>query len=106
MDLTSMVDAFKTHFENAEAEAKTFLEQHLPVLADLAQKASVNPALAAILGAAHLNEVPEFLATIADLVTKADTAIESAKAQGVAQGTAAAQAAAAATPSEPETPAA
>jgi hypothetical protein len=95
VDLNQIEEALRTHFVNAEADAKTFLETHLPVLADLAQKAATNPALAAILNAAHLSEVPEFLATIADLVVKADAALAAQHAAGVAEGTAAAQAAAA-----------
>jgi hypothetical protein len=101
MDLNTVVANLKQHFENLKTDADAFLEQHLPELASLADKASTNPALNAILNAVHLQEVPSFLETIAKLVTDADAAIASSKAAGVAEGTAAA----AAPPAEPEQPA-
>lgn len=97
MDLSSVIADLKQHFETAKTDAEQFLGVHLPELSDLADKAATNPALAAILNAAHLGEVPAFLQTIADMVTKADQAIADAKAQGAAEATAAAQA-----PVEPE----
>lgn len=103
MNVPEAVAGVKQHLEAFVASAKEKLEQELPVLADLADKAAVNPALAAILSATHLTEVPVFLETIAKLVTDADNAIATSKAAGAAEATAAAAAAAA--PSEPETPA-
>lgn len=90
MDLSTVISDLKQHFETAEADAQKFLTGHLPELAGLADKAASNPALAAILSAVHLGEVPEFLQTIADLVTKADSAIAQSKATGAAEATAAA----------------
>ena len=43
MNLSQIVTDLKTHFEDSEAKAKEFLEQHLPALADVAQKAEENP---------------------------------------------------------------
>lgn len=100
MSLQTAYDNLKAKLEGVEETIKEHLEQDLPVVAEYAQKEASNPAIAALASAVHLGEVPEFLQTIADLVTKADAAIASSKAQGAAEATAAASA-----PAEPAEPA-
>lgn len=85
MSLQTAYDNLKAKLEGIEATVREHLEQDLPVVADYAAKEAANPALAAIASAVHLGEVPEFLATIADLVTKADAAIAASKAAGAAE---------------------
>lgn len=102
MNLDQIVNDLKAHFQTAEETARRFLEEHLPAVENLAQKAATNPALNAILAAEHLQEVPEFLATVADWITKADAALANAKAAGAAEATAAAQAQAQAAAEQPE----
>jgi len=96
MSLQTVYESLKQHFETIEAEVKSKLENDLPVVAEYAQKEASNPAIAALAAAVHLGEVPEFLQTIADMVTKADAAIAQSKAAGAAEATAAQQ------PTEPQ----
>lgn len=93
VNLQQVVTDLKTHFEDAEAKAKAFLEGHLPGLADLADKAAANPLIDAALNAVHLS--PEILATLAEVINKADAELGQAKAAQAAAE------AAAAPPAEP-----
>jgi hypothetical protein len=94
MDIAEAVDGIRNHLENLIHEAQGQLETALPVVADVASKAASNPAFAALASAAHLGEAPEVLTTLADLITKWDTALGNAKAQGAAEARAAVAAAA------------
>jgi hypothetical protein len=75
----------------AESTARV-IEQDLPVVAQAAEQMSSNPAFAALAGAAHLNAAPELLASLAEWIAKADSALAAAKAAGAAEATAAASA--------------
>lgn len=103
MDIVQAAENLRNHFESLVRDAQAKLEQELPVVADVAQKTASNPAFAALTAAVHLGDAPEVLQSIADIITKADTALGAAKAAGVAEAQAAA--AAAAQPAEAEQPA-
>jgi hypothetical protein len=94
MDLAQAVEDLKQHFEAFKASAEEKLEQTLPVVADAAQKLSGNPVVAALAGAAHINDAPELLNELASIITKADAALAASKAAGAAEAQQAAQAAA------------
>lgn len=93
-NLSVMIDDLKAHFQNAEADASKFLTEHLPALASVAEKASSNPVVDAVLAAAHLS--PDWFTALAEVINKADAAL------GVAvEARAAAEAAAAAATGQP-----
>lgn len=97
MSLTEIVDWLKDREQRAQAEAVQFAEQHLPVLADVAQKAEANPLVQAAFAVTHVS--PEVLSGMATVLLKLDADLEAAE----AAKTAAEQAAAAAqAPAEPE----
>ena len=104
--LDDAVEFVRAHFGTAEAEARTFSETHLPVLADAAAKVASNPLVAAALAAEHLGAVPDLVQGFADMVNRADAAVAAAHAQGAAEAQAAAEAARAAEAAGPEAPAA
>ncbi len=77
MNLTQLEADIRTEAQAAVAKAKevvthaeTVVEQHLPQLADLAQKAATNPLIDAALSAVHVS--PSFLASLAEMLMKAD----------------------------------
>jgi len=70
MHLDQIVTDLKDHFEKSKTNAETFLTEHLPALAGLAEHAASNPLIEAALGAAHLS--PAMLTALADVITKAD----------------------------------
>jgi len=80
IDVMQAVDGLKQHLEAFAASAKEKLEQELPVIAGVASALAGNPVVAALAAAEHLNQVPEYLATFAELITKADQALGAAKA--------------------------
>lgn len=96
MDIAQAVEGLKQHFEAFIESGREKLEQELPAVAEVAQKLSGNPVVAALASAAHINDAPELLQTIADIVTKADAALAASKAAGTAE----AQQAAAAPPAD------
>lgn len=98
MNLSEIVDRLKADAERDAAEAKEFLEEHLPVLASTASALSTNPVVAAVMGAVHLS--PSFFAALASAITQADNDLGAAKVTAAAEATAAAQAAAAAPPAD------
>lgn len=104
MDIVQAAENLRNHFEAMVRDAQEKLEQELPVVADVATKTASNPAFAALTAAVHLGDAPEVLASLADVITKADTALGNAKAAGAAEAQAAAEAAAAQAqvPEQPE----
>ena len=70
MDLMQIVEWLKAKEERAKADAIEFGEVHLPVLAELAQKAAANPVCVSILRAEHLS--PTFLTALAAAIDEAD----------------------------------
>lgn len=100
MELVEAAENLRNHFETFIRDAQAKLEQELPVVASVAGKTASNPAFAALTSAVHLSEAPEALTSLADLITKWDTALGAAKAAGAAEERAAA--AAAAQPAEPQ----
>jgi len=71
VQLSQIVTDLKDHFEHSKANAETFLEQHLPALAGLAEHAAANPLIDAALAAVHLS--PSMLQALADVIGKAET---------------------------------
>ena len=99
MTLTEIYDRFKADADADVVRAKEYAEQHLPALAAFAQAAASNPLVAAALNIVHLQ--PDFLNTLASVITEADSKLGAAK-QAAADAEAAQQAAlAAAAPPEP-----
>jgi hypothetical protein len=91
INLQEIFAGLKTHFETEKTAAEGWLEQHLPGLADLADKAAANPLIDVALNAVHLS--PEFLSALADTIRKADEELGAAKAaQAAAEASAAAAA--------------
>jgi hypothetical protein len=90
-----IVNDVKAKLERDVAEGKTFLQEKLPALANLADKAQANPVIDAVLESEHLD--PDWFASLADVIRKADTAL------GVAEDArkTAEAAAAAAVPADP-----
>ena len=98
MDLPTVINDLKAHFESAKADAEKFAAEYLPDLAGLADKASSNPLAAAALNVVHVS--PEILQGLADTLMKLDAELgqqQDATAQAQAQ-----LAAATAPPAEPE----
>lgn len=91
MDVLEAVKGLEQHFTAFFASAKEKVEQELPVLGNLAQQASTNPAVTALLNAVHLPEAPELLQGLADEIGKIDQALADAKAAGATAATLAAQ---------------
>jgi hypothetical protein len=75
MHLGEIVTDLKDHFEKSKANAETFLTEHLPALAGLAEHAASNPLIESVLKAVHLS--PDMLTLLAQLVDKADADIAS-----------------------------
>jgi hypothetical protein len=73
VDLTGMINDLRTHFETEKASVETFLGEHLPALAVVAEKAASNPVIDAVLAAAHLS--PDWFTALAEVITKADAAL-------------------------------
>lgn len=73
MHLGEIVNDLKTHFESSKTAAETFLTEHLPALAGLAESAASNPLIESVLKAVHLS--PEMLTLLAQLVDKADAEV-------------------------------
>ena len=99
----SFADAWQNienHVRQEAESVKARLEQDLPEVAKVVADASSNPVTVALSAAVHLPDAPEVLATLADMIAKADAALGAAKAAGAAE----AQAAAAA-PAGPAAPA-
>lgn len=94
MNLAEIISDVKARAERDIEEGKAFLEQKLPTLSNLADKAA---AIDAILEAMHLD--PEWFVSLADLIRKADAALGVAV---EARKTAEAAAAAATAPAEPD----
>lgn len=86
MDITQAVEGLKQHLEAFAASAQEKLAEELPVLAAGAQQLAGNPVVAALASAVHINDAPDLLATIADIVTKADAALVAQHAAGTAEG--------------------
>lgn len=93
-NLSVMINDLKSHFESEKTSVETFLGVHLPALAAVAEKASSNPVVDAVMAAAHLS--PDWFTALAEVINKADAAL------GVAvEARAAAEAAAAAATGQP-----
>ena len=73
MHLGDIVNDLKTHFESSKTAAETFLTEHLPALAGLAEHAATNPLIEAALNAVHLS--PALLQGLAEVITKADAEV-------------------------------
>lgn len=73
MNLSQIETDLKTHFEQAKTAAETFLGQHLPELASIAEHAEANPLVDAAMSAVHLS--PEILNALAETVKRADAAL-------------------------------
>lgn len=99
MDLNEITGWLGAKFQRDKDELEQFLGEHLPVLANFAQKAATNPLIASILRAEHIS--PEWFTALADVVDKADGALKVA-----ADAKAAAEAVAAAATAVPADPAA
>jgi hypothetical protein len=84
VDIMEAVSGLEQHLRAVVGSATEKLEQELPVIAGVAGLAASNPAFAALASAANLGEAPEVLATIAELIVKADQALGEAKAAGAA----------------------
>jgi hypothetical protein len=80
MDVLQAVESIGRHLKDFAVEAAAKVEQELPVVQQLAQQASANPAVAALLAAVHLPEAPEVLAELASTIAKIDAALGAAKA--------------------------
>lgn len=80
MDVLQAVESIGRHLKDFAEQAAAKVEQELPVVQQLAQQASANPAVAALLGAVHLGEAPEVLAELASTIAKIDAALGAAKA--------------------------
>jgi hypothetical protein len=86
--LSEIFDSLKSRAERDKAEVETFLQEHLPVLADTVNSLASNPLAIVALKVAHLS--PDFLTLIAQAIEKADTDLGAAKeAQAVADQSAA-----------------
>ena len=68
MTLTEIAADLKTHFETAKTDAERFLEEKLPVVAQLAEHAETNPLVDAAMAAVHVS--PAILAGLADTLNK------------------------------------
>lgn len=97
--LPEFVDRLRGDIEADLARAKVYGEEHLPMLANLAEQMSTNPLVAAALGIVHLE--PGFLGTLASVITEADNKLGAAKQAQADADAAAAAALAAATPEVP-----
>jgi hypothetical protein len=84
MEVIQAVENLRQHFEDFLTSAKEKVEQELPVVGNLAQQASANPAVTALLSAVHLGEAPELLAELAQTIIKIDVQRAAAKAAGAA----------------------
>jgi len=80
MDVLQAVESIGRHLKDFAEQAAAKVEQELPVVQQLAQQASANPAVAALLTAVHLPEAPEVLAELASTIAKIDEALGAAKA--------------------------
>lgn len=87
MDVLQAVEGIKQHIEQFARSAAEKLEQELPVVGNLAQQASGNPAIVALLNAVHLPEAPEYLEALAAEIGKIDQALADAKAKAAADAT-------------------
>jgi hypothetical protein len=67
-NLSEIVNWLKDREQRAVAEAEQFAQEHLPVLAKLAEHAATNPLIEAAMNAAHVN--PAILAGLADTLNK------------------------------------
>jgi len=92
VSLETSVENIGQHLKSFAESAARVIEGDLPVVADAASQMASNPAFAALAAAAHLNAVPELLASLAEWIGKADAALAAAKAAGAAEATAAASA--------------
>jgi hypothetical protein len=97
MNVSEALSGVKAWFEKTDGEVTQFLEQHLPVLSNLAEKAAANPVVDAVMASVHLS--PEWFTALADVINKAEGAL-SVAADAKAQAEAAA-AAAQAPPADP-----
>lgn len=70
MHLAEIVTDLKNHFEASKTAAETYLTEHLPALAGLAEHAAGNPLVDAAMNAVHLS--PSMLQAFADLIAKAE----------------------------------
>ena len=80
MSLAESFANIETHLKAEFESVKARIEQDLPDVGQFVQDAASNPVIAALSAAVHLPEAPEVLATIADLIGKADAALGAAKA--------------------------
>ena len=78
MGVAESWENLKQHVEAEFASAKARVEQDLPVIDKAVQDAATNPITLAVSAALHLQEAPEVLQTIADLIAKADAALGAA----------------------------
>jgi hypothetical protein len=78
------VEGIGQHLKTFAVEAAAKVEQELPMVQQLAQQASANPAVVALLSAVHLPEVPELLQALANEITQIEASLAAAKAQGAA----------------------
>lgn len=101
MDVLQAVQNIGRHLKDVAEQAAAKVAEELPVVQQLAQQASGNPAVMALLGAVHLGEAPELLAEIAQTVIRMDEALGNAKAAAAA----AAQQPAPEAPADPAQPA-
>lgn len=105
-DIRNDVQAVESKASEVYDHAKTVLEQHLPQVAQLAQKAAASPLVDAALNAVHLS--PDLLTAFASAITKADAELgqqQEATAAATAAQAAESDSAAPETPAEPDAPA-
>lgn len=91
MDVMADVHGIEEHLRSFLESAKQVAEVHLPQVQALAEQASGNPAVMALLNAVHLPGAPELLQGLADEIGKIDQALADAKAAGATAATLAAQ---------------
>jgi hypothetical protein len=101
MSLTEAWQNIEQHVKSFAESAAQVIEQELPVVGKLAEQASANPAMVALLSAVHLPQAPELLAALADTINKIEEGLAAAKAAGQAEAQPPAG-----TPADPAAPAA
>lgn len=84
MDIVQAFQNVEQHVRDFAASAGQVIERELPVVGKLAQQASSNPAMIALLSAVHLPEAPELLAALADTINKIEAGLAAAKEAGAA----------------------